>query len=148
MRRATFALLALLLFAATPALADDVQKKHHVDQQIASLNARVQSQKQQEQSLRNSVAGYTQRIRDLEARVGDVSLKLSTLEADLQLHQRRLDALNKLYALQTSRYRFLKRQYAAAVGALDRRFVDLYESGQLSTLEVVFGANTLQSALD
>ena len=148
MRRALFALLALLLFAATPALADDVQKKHHVDQQIASLNAKVEKQKQQEQSLRTSVAGYTQRIRDLEARVGDVSLRLSTLDADLQLHEKRLIALNQLFRLQTNRYRFLQKQYTRAVQVLERRFVNLYESGQASTLEVMFGANNLQSALD
>jgi murein DD-endopeptidase MepM/ murein hydrolase activator NlpD len=148
MRRALFALVGLLLFAATPALADDVQKKHHVDQQIASLNSRVEQQKQQEQQLRNSVAGYTQRIRALEARVGDVSLRLSTLDADLQLHQRRLNALNKLFALQTGRYKFLQRQYTEAVSVLEDRFVKLYESGPATTLEVVFGAKNLQSALD
>ena len=147
MRRVALALLALL-FAATPAFADDIQKKHHVDQQIASLNSRVASQKQQEQHLRNTVDEYTQRIRDLEARVGDVSLKLSTLDADLQLHQRRLSALNRLYALQTSRYRYLQQQYRKAVEVLDRRIVDLYESGNLTTIDVVLGARNLQAALD
>ncbi|HEV2590464.1 MAG TPA: peptidoglycan DD-metalloendopeptidase family protein [Gaiellaceae bacterium] len=147
MRRVAFALF-VLLFAATPALADDVQKKHQVDKQIGALNARVEQQKQQEQRLRNSVSGYTQRIRDLEARVGDVSLRVSTLDADLQLHEKRLNALNKLYALQTGRYRFLQREYTQAVHVLEQRFVKLYESGQANTLEVVFGAQNLQSALD
>src|SRR3954470_24379990 len=105
MRCALFAVIALLLFAATPALADDVQKKHHVDQQIASLNARVAKQKHQEQQLRNSVAGHTQRIRALEPRVGDVSLRLTTLDAALKPPQRGLTALNKLFARQTSRYK-------------------------------------------
>jgi murein DD-endopeptidase MepM/ murein hydrolase activator NlpD len=147
MRRVAFALF-VLLFAATPALADDIQKKHHVDRQIGALNARVDKQKHQEQQLRNSVDGYTQRIRDLEARVGDVSLRLSTIDADLQLHEKRLNALNKLYTLQTGRYRYLQRQYAKAVGVLEQRFVRLYESGQATSLEVVFGARNLQSALD
>jgi murein DD-endopeptidase MepM/ murein hydrolase activator NlpD len=147
MRRVALALLALL-FAATPAFADDIQKKHHVDQQISSLNSRVAAQKAQEQHLRNTVDEYTQRIRDLEARVGDVSLKLSTLDADLQLHQRRLNALNRLYALQTGRYRFLQEQYRKAVQVLDRRIVALYESGNTTTLEVILGARDLQAALD
>ena len=147
MRRVALALL-VLLFAATPAFADDTQKKHHVDQQIASLNARVAKQKQQEQGLRNSVDGYTQRIRALEARVGDVSLRLSTLEADLQLHERRLHALSALYTLQTSRYRYLQQQYKQAVHVLEQRFVALYEEGPATSIEVVFGARNLQSALD
>ncbi len=147
MRRATFAVL-LLLVAATPAFADDVQKQHHVDQQIATLNSRVARQKQQESRLRHSVDGYTAQIRALEARVGDVSLRLSTLDADLQLHQRRLTALNKLYALQTSRYRYLQQQYRHAVAVLQRRIVALYEQPETTSLDIVFGARNLQSAID
>jgi murein DD-endopeptidase MepM/ murein hydrolase activator NlpD len=147
MRRLALALVVLLAFA-TPALGDDVSKKHHVDQQISTLNARVAQQKQQEQALRSSVAGYTARIRELEARVGDVSLRLSTLEADLQLHQRRLSALTQLYRLQTQRYRFLQAQYREAVHTLDRRIVELYESGEVTTLDVVLGARDLQAAID
>jgi murein DD-endopeptidase MepM/ murein hydrolase activator NlpD len=147
MRRLALALITLLTLA-TPALAGDVQKKHHVDQQIQSLNSKVARQRQQEQQLRNKVSGYTRRIRDLEARVGDVSLRLTTLDADLELHQRRLGALTSLYKLQTSRYRFLQQQYRAAVRTLERRVVDLYERGNATTLEVVLGARNLQSALD
>jgi murein DD-endopeptidase MepM/ murein hydrolase activator NlpD len=147
MRRFALALVILLAFAS-PALGDDVGKKHHVDQQIASLNERVAQQKQQEQSLRNSVAGYTARIRALEARVGDVSLRLDTLEADLQLHQRRLTALTQLYRLQTRRLLFLRAQYQQAVHTLDRRIVELYESGDTTTLDVVLGAKDLQDAMD
>ena len=147
MRRATFAVL-LLLVAATPAFADDVQKQHHVDQQIATLNSRVARQKQQESRLRHSVDGYTAQIRALEARVGDVSLRLSTLDADLQLHQRRLTALNKLYALQTSRYRYLQQQYRHAVAVLQRRIVALYEQPETTSLDIVLGARNLQSAID
>jgi cell division protein FtsL len=60
MRRLALAVL-ILLVAAAPALGDDVTKKHHVDKQIASLNGRIEKQKQQEQALRASVAGYTAR---------------------------------------------------------------------------------------
>jgi murein DD-endopeptidase MepM/ murein hydrolase activator NlpD len=147
MRRFALALVILLAVAA-PALGDDVSKKHHVDKQIAALNGRIETQKQQEQALRSSVAGYTSRIRGLEAKVGDVSLRLSTLQTDLQLHQRRLTALNQLYLLQTRRYRFLQQQYRAAVRTLEQRVVGLYESGDTTTLDVVLGAKSLQDALD
>jgi len=85
MRRLALALL-LLLVAAAPALGDDVAKKHQVDSRIASLQDKLVVQRQREHALRNEVAGYTDRIRALEAQVGDVSLKLSTLEADLSMH--------------------------------------------------------------
>jgi len=147
MRRLALALVALLI-VATPALGDDITKKKHVDQRIGSLNDKLARQQQQEQALKGRVAGYTARIRALEARVGDVSLKLGTLEADLSLHRRRLSTLNALYQLQTERLRYLQVQYTEAVAVLERRFVELYESDQTTTLDVVLGAQNLQDALD
>jgi murein DD-endopeptidase MepM/ murein hydrolase activator NlpD len=147
MRRLALAFIVVLAFAG-PALGDDVTKKHHVDQRIAALNGRVAQQRQQEQALRASVAGFTARIRELEARVGDVSLHLSTLDGDLRLHQRRLHALDELFALQTSRYRFLQEQYRTAVDVLERRIVSLYESAPPSTIDVVLDSQTLQDAID
>jgi murein DD-endopeptidase MepM/ murein hydrolase activator NlpD len=147
MRRIALALL-ILLVVATPAFGDDITKKHHIDSKIASLHDRLAQQKQQESALRSQVAGYTSRIRALESKVGDVSLHLKTIEADLSLHQRRLNALNALFALQTARYVYLQQQYAVAVDALDRRLVDIYESDQTSTLDVMLGARSLQEGLD
>ena len=112
MRRLTLALVVLLL-AATPALGDDVTKKHQVDAQISSLQGKLAAHKQQEQALREPGRRTTRRRSARSRRkVGDVSLKLQTLEADLALHQRRLDALNALFRLQSKRFVFLRRQYA------------------------------------
>jgi murein DD-endopeptidase MepM/ murein hydrolase activator NlpD len=147
MRRATLALVGLLVLA-TPALGDDVTKKHQVDARISSLQGRLAEHRRQEQALRNVVAGYTSRIRALEAKVGDVSLRLQTLEADLALHQKRLDALNQLFRLQSDRYAFLQQQYAESMQVLRRRLVDIYESDQASTLDVFLGAANVQEALD
>ena len=147
MRRISLALVVLLV-AATPALGDDVTKKHQVDAQITSLQGRLSSHKQQEEALRNQVAGYTSQIRTLEQKVGDVSLKLETLQADLSLHQKRLDALNALFRLQSKRFAFLEGQYAESIRTLNRRLVDIYESDQASTLDVFLGASNVQEALD
>jgi murein DD-endopeptidase MepM/ murein hydrolase activator NlpD len=147
MRRLALALL-LLLAAATPALADDVTKKHQVDSRISSLQGRLATQRQRERALRHEVAGYTERIRALEAQVGDVSLKLSTLEADLSLHQRRLDALNELFGVQSSKLTFLRAEYSHSVEVLERRIVDIYQSDDPSPLDVFLGANSVQEALD
>jgi murein DD-endopeptidase MepM/ murein hydrolase activator NlpD len=138
----------LVLAAAAPALGDDVTKKHHVDSQIASLQSKLDAQKQHEHALRDEVAGYTSRIRALESQVGDVSLKLSTLEADLSLHQKRLDALNELFAIQSRNLVFLREEYARSVTALERRIVDIYESDDPSTLDVFLGSQSVQEALD
>src|SRR3954471_21598459 len=147
MRRLALALVALLV-VATPAFGDDVSKKHEVDSQISSLRSKLDAKRQAEQKLRNVVAGYTSQIRRLEGRVGDVSLKLETMEADLALHQRRLDALNELYSLQTSKFVFLKRQYRDSVDVLNRRLIDIYESDEASTLDIFLGARSVQDAVD
>ena len=147
MRRLALALL-LLLVAAAPALGDDVTKKHQVDSRIASLQDKLDVQRQREHALRHEVAGYTGRIRALEAQVGDVSLKLSTLEADLSLHQRRLDALNELFGVQSDKLTFLRAEYARSVSVLERRIVDIYESDDPSTLDVFLGSQSVQEALD
>ena len=147
MRRLTLALFVLLL-VATPALGDDVTKKHQVDAKLSAVQARLAEHKRQEHALRAQVADYTSRIRTLEAKVGDVSLRLQTLEADLALHQKRLDALNALFALQTQRFVFLQHQYARSMQTLNRRLVDIYESDPTSTLDVFLGAANVQQALD
>jgi murein DD-endopeptidase MepM/ murein hydrolase activator NlpD len=147
MRRLALALLVLLV-VATPAFGDDVTKKHQVDSKISSLQDRLAAQKQKERSLRNEVNDYTMRIRTLEGKVGDVSLHLQTLEADLSLHQRRLNALNALFAIQNNRYGFLEEQYRESISTLNRRLVDIYESDPASTLDVFLGARNVQDALD
>ncbi len=140
--------LVVALVCVTPALGSDIGRKQQIDTKISSLKERLGTQKQREQALRDEVAGYTSRIRALEAKVGDVSLRLQTLEADLGLHQRRLDALDTLFRLQTERFDFLKEQYDTAVGNLNRRLVDIYESDQASTLDLVLGARSIQDAVD
>jgi murein DD-endopeptidase MepM/ murein hydrolase activator NlpD len=137
----------VLLALATPALGDDVTKKHAVDAKISSLEGRRAAHKQREAQLRGEVDDYTSRIRALEAKVGDVSLRLQTLEEDLALHQGRLDALNALVSLQSKRFAFLQGQYEQAVQTLDRRLVDIYESDPASPLDVFLGARSIDDAV-
>jgi murein DD-endopeptidase MepM/ murein hydrolase activator NlpD len=140
--------LFVLLVLATPAFGDDSGKKHQIDSKIASLQDKLSAQKQHERTLRTEVDGYTARIRALEGRVGDVSLHLQTLEEDLSLHQRRLDALNALFGAQTDRLVTLRSEYGRALAALNRRVVDIYESDEPTTLDVLLGAGSVQEALD
>jgi murein DD-endopeptidase MepM/ murein hydrolase activator NlpD len=147
MRRVALALF-LLLVIATPALGDDAGRKHQIDSKIASLQDTLSAQKKREQALRGEVADYTSRIRALEARVGDVSLRLQTLQEDLALHQKRLDALDALFRTQSAWLETLRSQYSRAVAILNRRVVDIYESDDPTTLDVLLGARSVQDALD
>jgi murein DD-endopeptidase MepM/ murein hydrolase activator NlpD len=146
MWRLAIAFLVMLVIA-TPALGDDVGRKHQIDSQIGTLQNHLASQKQQEAALRSQVTGYTTRIRALESQVGDVSLKLGTLEADLALHQKRLDALNALFRVQSERLATLRAEYRHAIATLERRIVEIYDNGSPSTLEVVLGSRNLDDAI-
>jgi murein DD-endopeptidase MepM/ murein hydrolase activator NlpD len=147
MRRLALAAV-LLLAVVAPALGDDAARKHAIDTRISSLQGRLSAQRHREAELRTEVAGYTARIRALEQQVGDVSLRLETLDADLALHQKRLAALNALFELQNSQARFLDRQYGLAARTLARRLVEIYSTPQPSTIEVLLGAENLQDAID
>jgi peptidoglycan DL-endopeptidase CwlO len=141
--------LLFVLALSTPAWAGNIaQRKQVVDSKIATLHGTLAEVQQQQTSLRGQIAGVTARIRTLEARVGDVSLELQTLEQDLSLRRQRLDKLNQLFHLQTRRQLLLQRQYNLALARLNERLVEIFESDDVSTLDVVLGSTSIQEALD
>jgi murein DD-endopeptidase MepM/ murein hydrolase activator NlpD len=129
------------LVLAAPASGDS---GHSLGQVQASLSAA----RQKEARLTQELSSITGNIRKLEGRVGDVSQKLSVLEADLVLHERRLDKLDDLYAFETERLNFLRRSYATALHELNLRMIDLYETHDPTLVEVILESNSYQDALD
>jgi len=137
-----FAILAVgCLLLAAPASGDNGHS-------LGEVQAKLSASRQHEVRLTQQISGLTADIRKLEARVGDVSQKLSTLEADLQLHERRLDKLDTLYAFETERLNFLRRAYATAVHELNLRMIDLYETHDPTLAEVIIESESFQEALD
>ena len=139
-RRLALVLVAVLAFAA-PAAGDNSGK-------ISDLQARIAAARAKEARLTSQISDITSEIRALEGRVGDVSQKLSILEHDLELHQRRLDRLNDLFAFETERLEFLREQYAGAVRELNLRMIDIYETQDPSLVEVILASESFQDALD
>jgi murein DD-endopeptidase MepM/ murein hydrolase activator NlpD len=137
--------LAVVLFAglvlAAPASGDNSGK-------IDDLQARIAAARAKEARLTSEISHVTTQIRSLERRVGDVSQKLSVLESDLALHQRRLDKLNELFAFETERLNFLQRQYANVVRQLNLRMIDIYETQDPTLVEVILESSSFQDALD
>jgi murein DD-endopeptidase MepM/ murein hydrolase activator NlpD len=138
--------LSVLVFAAclllTAAAAGDNGGK------LGALQARIEAARAKEARLTQQIAGVTSDIRALEGRVGDVSQKLSILERDLELHQRRLDKLNALYTFETERLTFLRRAYAKALHELNLRLIDLYTTHDPTLVEVIIESDSFQDALD
>jgi murein DD-endopeptidase MepM/ murein hydrolase activator NlpD len=139
-RRLGVVLLAVLAFAA-PAAGDNSGK-------IGALQSRIAAARAKEARLSGQISGLTSQIRRLESRVGDVSQKLSILAQDLALHQRRLDRLNALFAFESDRLTFLRRQYASVVRQLNRRMIDIYETHDPTVVEVILESSSFQDALD
>jgi murein DD-endopeptidase MepM/ murein hydrolase activator NlpD len=139
-RRLAVVLVALLAFAAPAAGSNSSE--------IGELQARIAAARAKEARLTTQISKVTSEIRALERRVGDVSQKLSILEHDLELHQRRLDHLNALFALETERLNFLREQYARAVRELSLRMIDLYQTRDPSLVEVILESSSLQDAIE
>jgi murein DD-endopeptidase MepM/ murein hydrolase activator NlpD len=139
-RRFAIALAACCVLAA-PAAGDNGHS-------LGEVQAKLSAARQKEARLRQQISAVTADIRSLEARVGDVAQKLSVLERDLELHQRRLDKLNELYAFETERLQFLQRAYAKALHELNMRMIDIYETQDPTLVEVIIESDSFQDALD
>ena len=129
------------LVVAAPAAGDNSGK-------IATLEAKIAAARDHEAKLNAEIASVTREIRSLESKVGDVSQRLSILERDLELHQRRLDKLNALYTFQTERLIFLRHEYDRVVHTLSLRMIDIYESRDPTLVEVIIDSDSFQEALD
>jgi murein DD-endopeptidase MepM/ murein hydrolase activator NlpD len=147
MRGLAFAAIGALLLAA-PAAGDVYSHKHSVDARISALHARVDAAQQRAERLAAEIESVNSRIHGLETRVGDVNTRLAALENDLALHRRKLDRLTELFRVQTRRYSLLRGQYSLALARLNARLVQVYEQGDVSSLDVVLEARSLSDLID
>jgi murein DD-endopeptidase MepM/ murein hydrolase activator NlpD len=135
---------------AAPAFGGDNlgQKKASLDAKLATVQAKISAARARESQLDSVIGSLTLQIHTLEAQVGDVSTKLSALNADLALHQRRLKTLNRLFQVQTQRFRDLRHQYSLALTRLDERLVSIYKQPEPGTIDLVLQAKNFQDVLD
>jgi murein DD-endopeptidase MepM/ murein hydrolase activator NlpD len=149
MRLTTLAALAVVASVlAAPAAGDVYSHKHSVDARLSALHARIATAQRQAQQLSAQIDSVSSQIQRLEGRVGDVSARLATLENDLALHQRKLNRLTALFRLETKRYFFLRRQYSLALARLNARLVQVYEQGDVDSVDVILGARNLSDVVD
>jgi murein DD-endopeptidase MepM/ murein hydrolase activator NlpD len=115
---------------------------------LSDLRAKIAAAQAQEAQLSSEIGSIEGRIRELEGQVGDVSARLDTLERDLALQQEKLERITRLFVFQTEQLNFLKREYAVSVGRLNRRLIELYESDDPTTLDVLLSSGNLSDFLD
>jgi len=134
-------LLSLLILAGTAGHSARADR-------VSDLRAKIAAAQARDADLSSQIGSIETRIRQVESQVGGVSAQLSTLERDLALQREKLARITKLFDLQTERLNFLKRQYAIALGALNRRLIDMYESNEPTTLDVLLSSENIGDFLD
>jgi murein DD-endopeptidase MepM/ murein hydrolase activator NlpD len=152
MARRLVLFLLIALIAVAPAAAENViGRKERVDSKIETLNEKIAAARARERALAADIASVSSQILELEHEVGDVSRDLATLEHDLALHEEKLRKITELWQLQTGKLKFLRSQHAQALDRLNDRIVAVYESGNLSTVDVLLSSasfSELVSRLD
>ena len=147
MTRRVLLLLFLTLLTAAPAAGDNVTRKHAVDSRISGLQGKIAAARAKEQRLSREIADVTARIRTLESEVGDVSTDLALLEQDLALQRERLARITELWKLQTAKLGFLRSQHEQAIDRLSDRLVAIYQSGNLSTVDVLLDSSNFSELM-
>jgi murein DD-endopeptidase MepM/ murein hydrolase activator NlpD len=139
--------VVLLAVAATPASGDVSSRKQEVDARLQRVQAKIAWAEQRERELAGQIASVNSDIHTLAGEVGVVTTRLEPLERDLALHKAKLDRLTELYRLQTYRFKFFQREYAALTDRLGNRLIDLYENGETSTLEVLLTSRSFSDLI-
>jgi murein DD-endopeptidase MepM/ murein hydrolase activator NlpD len=139
--RRVLLLLLLALLTAAPAAGDNVTRKQAVDSRISGLQDKIAAARAKEQRLSSEIADVTARIRTLESEVGNVTTDLALLEQDLALQRERLARITELWRLQTEKLGFLRSQHEQAIDRLSDRIVAIYQSGNLSTVDVLLDSS-------
>ena len=147
MTRRVLLLLFLTLLTAAPAAGDNVTRKNAVDSRISGLQDKIAAARAKEQRLSREIADVTARIRTLESEVGDVSTDLALLEQDLALQRERLARITELWKLQTAKLGFLRSQHEQAIDRLSDRIVAIYQSGNLSTVDVLLDSSNFSELM-
>jgi len=137
----------ILTLALTVAVSASMGRDARADR-LSDLRAKIAAAQTREAQLSSEIGSIEGRIRELEGQVGDVSARLDTLERDLALQQEKLERITRLFVFQTEQLNFLKREYAVSVGRLDRRLIELYESDDPTTLDVLLSSGNLSDFLD
>jgi len=142
-QRVVLILTLALMVAVSASIGGDARADR-----LSDLRAKIAAAQAQEAQLSSAIGSIEGRIRELEGQVGDVSAQLDTLERDLALQQEKLERITRLFVFQTEQLNFLKREYAVSVGRLNRRLIDLYESDDPTTLDVLLSSGNLSDFLD
>jgi murein DD-endopeptidase MepM/ murein hydrolase activator NlpD len=147
MRPVLLCVAALLLFAAPAAGGDIYHQKRALDERISTLHSRIVTAHARESTLTAQISIANAKISALAADVAQAQNQLATLEAQLAASQHDLDQATALFTQETRNLKLLKRQYAIALGRLDRRLLQAYETPDSDAVDVLLSTTTLSDLI-
>jgi murein DD-endopeptidase MepM/ murein hydrolase activator NlpD len=148
LRRLVFVLVAALLVIGPAWGQDRSDRKQSIDERIARLRDRIADANRREGVLTTEISAVTTEIRALEDDVDSASTRVAVLERELVVHKNRLARLTLLLQFQTERLHLLRREHAFAQRSLEERLIRLYQTEELSTVEIVLSASNVSDLID
>ena len=144
------AALAVGLVAAVPAgqAQSAWERKQIVDSRITALREDIAEAREREEVLSSDIAAASSEIDSLEGKIGALNDILAELEAALAAHRARLARLEARFRDQTERFEFLRREYARAQRILEQRLVDLYQTDDADTVEIMLQVESLTELIE
>ena len=149
MARRLLLALGCVLFLAAPASGGDIyHRKRAVDERLSSLHSKIAGAHDRATALTQQIRVANVKIDAVASDVAHAQTQLAVLQAQLEASRRNLERLNALVAKQTTRLRSLKRQYRVALGRLNERIVDAYETPDPDAVDVLLSATTMSELID
>ena len=133
-----------MLAAATGASAQSLSDQQAtLDGKISSLRTKISYAKNKEGILSSQISSATDEISSLEGDIDSLSSQLTVLEADLAEHRARLAILEEKFDRQTRHLKQLRRDHEKAQRILDRRLVELSETGEVDSIAILLQVENL-----
>lgn len=146
-RRLLLCLLCALVLVSPAAGGDIHRQKRKLDERISTLNSKLAHARVQEGVLTGQISIVNAKIRALQGDVLSAQSKLNEIEVVLAQHQRQLDRLNALFVLQTQKLNLIKRSYYAALGRLELRLIQAYETPGVNAMDIMLSTTSMSGLL-
>jgi murein DD-endopeptidase MepM/ murein hydrolase activator NlpD len=138
--------LALAVPAALGQSASD--KKEAIDRKISGLREDIAAARAREGTLTSAITAAGQRIDALGGDIESLSALVAKLEDELSAHRDRLAKLRARIGIQTREIEHLKAQYVIAQRHLEERLVELYQSDDGDSFEIMLQIRSLGDLVD
>ena len=124
------------------------QSMDDLNRRMSGLREEIEDAKAKEGVLTEEIQAAGQRIEALDGDIGSLETLIAELENKLALMRERLAVLADLEAEQTKDFEHLKRQFRIAQQELEQRLVELYQSEEADSFEIILQVRNLGDLLD